>query len=101
MGDYNINLLNFGTHTKTNEFIDDVISHGFLPYILKPTRVTDTSATLIDHIYSNHTYTNQDSGIIVTDLSDHFGVFYITYNTTNKTESTYLYVRQLKDRHIK
>ncbi len=51
MGDYNINLLNFGTHTKTNEFIDDVISQGFLPYILKPTRVTDTSATLIDHIY--------------------------------------------------
>ena len=51
MGDYNINLLNFGTHTKTKEFIDDVISQGFLPYILKPTRVTDTSATLIDHIY--------------------------------------------------
>ena len=23
MGDYNINLLNFGTHAKTNEFIDD------------------------------------------------------------------------------
>ena len=50
MGDYNINLLNFGTHTKTNEFIDDVISQGFLPYILKPTRVADTSATLIDQI---------------------------------------------------
>ena len=72
-----------------------------MPYILKPTRVTDTSATLIDHIYSNHTYTNHDSGIIVTDLTDHFGVFHITYDTTNKTESTYLYVRQLKDRHIK
>ena len=101
MGDYNINLLNFGTHTKTNEFIYDVISQGFLPYILKPTRVTDTSATLIDHIYSNNTYTNHDSGIIVTDLMDHFGVFHITYDTTRKTESTYLYVRQLKDRHIK
>ena len=51
MGDYNINLLNFGTHTKTSEFIDDVISHGFLPYIIKPTKVTGTSATLIDHIH--------------------------------------------------
>ena len=100
MGDYNINLLNFGTHTKTNEFIDDVISQGFLPYILKPTRVTDTSATSIDHIYSNHTYTNHDSGIIVTDLADHFGVFHITYDATNKTESTYIYVRQLKDSNI-
>ena len=101
MGDYNINLLNFGTHTKTDEFIDDIISQGFLPYILKPTRVTETSATLRDHIYSNHTYTNHESGIIVTDLTDHFGVFHITYDTTNKTESTYLYVRQLKDRHTK
>ena len=101
VGDYNINLLNFGTHTKTNEFIDDLISQGFLPYILKPTRVTDTSATLIDHIYSNHTYTNHDSGIIFTDLTDHIGVFHITNDTTNKTESTYLYVRQLKDSHIK
>ena len=55
MGDYNSNLLNFGTHTQTTECMDDVTSQGFLPYILKPTRVTDTSATLIDHIYSNHT----------------------------------------------
>ena len=78
--------------------IDDVISQGFLPYILKPTRVTDTSATLIDHIIGP---TNHDSGIIVTDLTDHFGVFHITYDTTNKTESTYLYVRQLKDSNIK
>ena len=99
IGDYNINLLNLGTHTKTNEFIDDVISKGFLPYIIKPTRVTDTSATLIDLIYSNHTYTNHDYGIIVTD--DNFGVFHITYDTTNKTESTHLYVRQLKDIHMK
>ena len=51
MGDYNINLLNPGINSKTNELIYDVISQGFLPYILKPTRVTDTSATLIDHIY--------------------------------------------------
>ena len=103
MGDYYINLLNFGTNTKTNEFIDDVISQGFLYYILKPTRVTDTSATLIDHIYiySNHTYTNHASGIIVTGLTDHFGVFHSKYDTTNKTESTYLYVRQLKDSTIK
>ena len=26
MGDYNINLLNFSTHIKTNDFLDNVIS---------------------------------------------------------------------------
>ena len=55
IGDYNINLLKFGSHKKTNDFTDNVISQGFVPYILKPTRITATSATLIDHIFSNHT----------------------------------------------
>ena len=50
MGDYNINLLNFGTHIKTNDFLDNVISQGFLPQIIKPTRITSASATLIYHI---------------------------------------------------
>ena len=35
------------------------------------------------------------------DLTDHFGVFHITYDTTNKTEPMYLHVRQLKDSNIK
>lgn len=49
MGDYNINLLNFVTHQKTNDFIDNVISQGFIPHITKPTRITSYSATHIDH----------------------------------------------------
>ena len=69
MWDYNINLLNFGTHNKTNDFVNDVMSQDFLPYIMKPTRTTPTSATLIDHIYYNHRYTHSKSGIIITDLA--------------------------------
>ena len=49
MGDYNINLFNFSTHIKTNDFLDNVISQGFVPRIIKPTRITPASATLIDH----------------------------------------------------
>ena len=79
MGDYNINLLNFSTHIKTNDFLDNVISQGFVPQIIKPTRITSASATLIDHIYCNYTHTNCDSGIIITDIAAYFGVFHITY----------------------
>ena len=53
MGDTNINLLKFDTHDKTNTFLNNCISHGFLPRITKPTRLAEYSATLIDHIYSN------------------------------------------------
>ena len=55
MGDFNIDLLKVNLDAKTNEFVNDVISQGFLPTITRPTRITPHSATLIDHIglYSN------------------------------------------------
>ena len=76
MGDFDIDLLKFNTHGKTNDFTESMISKGYLPLITKPTRVTTYSATLIDHIYSNATSQNYDSGIIISDVADHFGTFY-------------------------
>ena len=43
-----------------------------LPCITRPTRITKTTATLMDNIFmSNTLHTNFQSGIIITDLSDH------------------------------
>ncbi len=39
-GDININLLNFGTHTTTNQYLENIFAQGFIPLITKPTRVT-------------------------------------------------------------
>ena len=47
---------------------------GLLPLITKP---TTSPATLIDHIYSNYISTQVSSGIIITDVADHFGAFLI------------------------
>ena len=51
MGDFNIDLLKVNTHAKTNEFVNDVISQGFLPKITRPTRITPHSAALMAHIF--------------------------------------------------
>ena len=75
MGDMNIDLLKLNEHWKTGEYVENIFTHGFIPLITKPTRITDHSATLIDHIYTNRTDTNMTSGIIMTDISDHFGIF--------------------------
>ncbi len=40
MGDVNINLLNFSDHIKTNDYLEDIFSSGFIPLITKPSRVT-------------------------------------------------------------
>ena len=82
MGDINIDLLKYGNHDKTTKYVDGIFSHGFIPHIHKPTRVTNSSATLIDHIYSNSFHKQCQSGIIITDVADHFGIFYIESNNT-------------------
>jgi len=48
-----------------------------------PTRITDYSKTLIVHIYGNNVNQSYISGVIISDLSDHFGTF--IYASNKKT----------------
>ena len=77
MGDFNINLLSYDGHTDTNDFINSMVSHYLLPYILHPTRVTDHSSTVIDNIFSNVTDFDTVSGNIINQIADHFAQFLI------------------------
>ena len=38
-GDFNIDLLNYGQHSPTNEFSDSLSSHIHLAHIVQPTRI--------------------------------------------------------------
>ncbi len=80
MGDMNIDMLKYGTHDATDSYIDGIFSRGFLPHVLKPTRVTHSSATLIDHFLSNDFNTKSTSGIILNDVADHFAIFHSTFS---------------------
>ena len=53
MGDVNINhnILNSQSHQPSNEFINLMLSNSLYPLISKPTRITSSTATLIDNIY--------------------------------------------------
>jgi exonuclease III len=48
MGDFNLDLIKNEHHAATVEFLNDLNSSGFHPLISLPTRITPTSATLID-----------------------------------------------------
>ena len=52
MGDYNINLVNYDAHGATDEFTYMMYANSFVPLINRPTRITESSATLIDNIFS-------------------------------------------------
>ena len=77
MGDININLLNFESHTATEDLINSLGTYCFQPHILKPTRITDHSATLIDNIFFNSIEHHTISGNLLCDLTDHLPNFLI------------------------
>ena len=91
MGDYNLSLLNYDTHSPTQEFTNMMYSHACLPCITKPTRVTRKTASLIDNIFCNKFDIDvvPFTGILYTDISDHFPVFYIDPSAKSKPTPNY------------
>ena len=77
-GDFNINLGNYNSDNGTTSFVNDMIGCNFLPYSLLPTRVTQYSATIIDHLYCNINFADNyfcKAGLLCSDISDHCGNF--------------------------
>ena len=76
MGDFNLNLLESNTNDVVSDYISLFNQFSFNPTIIKPTRVTPHSATIIDQIWVNFTDNRDSNGaftqIIISDITDHF-----------------------------
>lgn len=94
-GDINIDFNEYGQITSTTDFVDDLISTNFFPYAYLPTRITSTSATTIDHIYTNcHSLSSLaiKCGVITTDIADHLCnfVFMVSSNVKLTKERPFI-----------
>ena len=69
-GDYNINLLD-DIPDISIEFLNSMLTIGLFSVINLPTRVTDTSSTLINNFLCDVSLLPVHSSVIKTDLSDH------------------------------
>ena len=88
MGDFNINLLNYGNKNTAN-FLDTMLSYSYLPFTNTPTRVTGHSKTLVDNIFYIKPILNITAGNISSVISDHLIQFLIEPSSTNvKLEQT-------------
>ena len=76
-GDYNINLLKMHEKNSYEEFFETMFVHSYLPNITLPTRLTDTSNTLIDNVFANSAKFEAVSGILINNISDHQAIFTI------------------------
>ena len=102
LGDFNVNLLNCDRHIPSQEFVDTLFSNSFIPCTTKPTRVTSRSATLIDNIFTNDIVggNNNLSGILYTDISDHFPIFLIDGSNSVSTQESVIKRRSYSEQNL-
>ena len=90
LGDFNHNLLNSNNNPTCAEFLNLMLSKSFIPLTRKPTRITDVASTLIDNIFVNNLFLVLTSGIVVSDVTDHFPIYVLVSNFLNvKSHQTY------------
>ena len=73
IGDLNIDL---NKPENKGWWFDTCLSNGSRQLISEDTRVTVTSSTKLDHIYTNRINNISNSGVIHYSLSDHFMTFF-------------------------
>ena len=88
MGDFNIDLMTIDDDPNITNYFDIITSNLFIPHIIYPTRITPTSKTLIDNIFSNLTnFDDAISGNLTISISDHLAQFLII---SKKTKTQHL-----------
>ena len=90
-GDYNIDLLKINDKPILSEYFDTITSHGFFPKITLPTRLSDHHRTLIDNFLCKlcKGFFKSTSGILISNISDHFPYFISLENTQRAQVYTY------------
>ena len=84
MGDFNIDLGKNIDGSCILDFVNTYVSSGFYPLIDKPTRVNTKSATTIDNIFTNVHNSSTLSGILLTEITDHFPIFHMSCSSVDK-----------------
>ena len=88
--DSNINLLHYNTDLTVSLYHDTIFNNGFLQIVTRATRMHNNNFSLIDHILTNSPSTETKSGILISDISDHFFTFTLPNYSTNHQPRTLL-----------
>ena len=100
--DHNLDLLKLAQHKATEEFLECNLDCGMIPQITKPTRITQTSATLIDNvIVSKRLSGHSESRILIENISDHLpSLVSIGNYKCTQSEELKIYSRDIRKNNI-
>ena len=90
IGDLNINFFKYDVYKPTSAMLDIMYACNVFPLITKPTLVTETTSTLIDHILMNNIDKISDhlQGTLCADIADHYAIFHIAGNIKHDKTNT-------------
>ena len=101
-----VDLLKSESCDYTCRFLEQMFTSSFFPLILRPTRITQHTATLIDNIFTNDIENIEDStkGILFWDISDHLPIVHVrNLKTPHETPPAkeFIYKRVTRDSNVK
>ncbi len=86
--DSNINLALLNSNNLCRDYFSTILTNGYIQLITKSTRIQNNCNSLIDHIITNsNPNAINDSGVIITDISDHFTTFTLLHHKMKKTQA--------------
>jgi len=97
----NFDLLEVEKSPECSNYLDLCFSNGFMNLITKATRFTSHSNTLIDQIFCNINLNSPESGVLLSDLSDHLPCFtLLNFKNKVKNEQKFTEFRDFSDFNI-
>ena len=79
--DHNLDFLKADKHKSTQHFIESTLEQSLVPTITRPTRITKTTATLIDNIIVSQNYCGKfSSHVLIDSTSDHLPILVMLHD---------------------
>ena len=98
-----MDFLKSNKHTQTQEFLELNLDCDLKPTIVRPTRITTKTATLIDNIFLSHRFQHHyTSNILIDDISDHMpSIIRLRNQKKNKKEPLKILTREMNESKLK
>ena len=99
LGDFNLNLFDIEKINNIRKYANSLISCSVKCIVNKATRISDSSKTLIDHVYVNNEQKKTLGGVALMDISDHLPTFAVIPNCKPITKLSTQVFREMKNFH--
>ena len=93
----NIDFLKVQSNSMIKQYYDCIYSLGCLSLFHSPTRITASSSTLIDHIYTNDGEQDKKCSIILFEVSDHLPLHLVINCTVKYNKPLFYTYRSMKN----